>query len=274
MLRAFATFNPHANFSLAGDANLSASNPSWKKWRPDRQTCPHWYSPESLRNLIAPLWQKTDRWQGQDRTGVCSRVWRAEQHGQDQIGARRRWLSGAGLSDLVIGEDVDLKRVAALLQSMKAAARPVKSAALGILGEQHLAHCLVRIKVQTRTVFATSVSCCPKERMAPFVLEVAFGVKEASRGHERREVVVGLNWSAALQPPFDELPRLLGEMRIDEHDPVTLVVHLACPKLGYTDRGKARLALMPDVQEALRHAFTWWRNLGKRRNARSTAKIG
>jgi hypothetical protein len=39
---------------------------------------------------------------------------------------------------------------------------------------------------------------------------------------------------------------------MDEHDPVTLLVHLACPKLGYTDRGKARLALTPDVQEALR----------------------
>ena len=253
LLRAFATFNPHAHFSLTGAETLAARSPRWKKWRPDQPTCSHWYSPESLRNLIA-AYVTIERAGGKTKT---VRAFVAEVAGLSST-SKTKWVlaeagsSGAKLSDLVKGEDGDLERVGALLGAMKTATRPVKSTALGTLGEEHLAHCLVRHYGSHPHSVRYKRLMLPKGGNGlPFVLEVAMGVKQEGREGEQREVVVGLNWSPALHPPFDELPRLLGEMRIDEHDPVTLLVHLACPKLGYTDRGKARLALSAEILDAL-----------------------
>ena len=42
-----------------------------------------------------------------------------------------------------------------------------------------------------------------------------------------------------MQPPIRELTQLLGQQRVDAHDPVVLIVHLACPVIPYTDRGKS-----------------------------------
>ena len=39
------------------------------------------------------------------------------------------------------------------------------------------------------------------------------------------------------------LGRHLGELRVDPADPVTVLVHLACPRLAFADRGKGVLVL-------------------------------
>ena len=44
---------------------------------------------------------------------------------------------------------------------------------------------------------------------------------------------------------------LLGNARVNTYDPVVVLVHLACPRLEYTDRGKTALALPDDIRHAL-----------------------
>jgi hypothetical protein len=157
-------------------------------------------------------------------------------------------LTGATLRDLVDGKDLDMAAVQKLVRAMQRESRPVKPQALGVIGEEHLARCLAR----DHGVDPESVrykKAAGESLGLPFVLEVAFGVKAQAGG---RDLIAGLNWSPALGLPFPELWELLGEMRLDQHDPVTLLVHLACPRLVFTDHGKSRVDLTPALREALR----------------------
>src|SRR5262249_11947857 len=88
---------------------------------------------------------------------------------------------------------------------------------------------------------------------APFVLEVAFGVKKDDEA--QRNVVSGINWTPALCMPMMELPWLLQEMRVDEDDPAVILFHLATPTVNFTDRGKSRLALPPATKDALKRCL-------------------
>jgi hypothetical protein len=166
-------------------------------------------------------------------------------------------LSGCLLHDLRTGDDVDLGKAARLLWAMQAQSRPIKSDALGVLGEPHLAACLQRCGADRHSIQYKRVM--GKEADLPFVLEVALGIRD---DEDNRQVIVGLNWSPALGSPFPQLPYLLGEMRVDAQDPITVLVHLACPRLEFTDRGKGQLPLPPSVHDALEKcvrsvAWTW-----------------
>ena len=78
----------------------------------------------------------------------------------------------------------------------------------------------------------------------PYVIETAFGIFEEEYQGCGRELAFGVNWSASLQPPCRQLMTMLGAARVDRHDPVVLVVHLACPRLEYTARRKTLLAVL------------------------------
>ncbi len=117
--------------------------------------------------------------------------------------------------------------------------RPVKPQALGMLGGAHLTDYLVthwgveRDSVRYRKATGEQAG-------VPFAWEVAFGIyRDGYRDPRGRASLVGLNWSPALQPPIRELTSLLGEQRVDSHDPVVLIVHLACPVVPFTDRAKS-----------------------------------
>ncbi|HJT76547.1 MAG TPA: hypothetical protein VJ739_05030, partial [Gemmataceae bacterium] len=254
LVQAFAAFNPHAAFRLqetASTLELPAAAAAWRKWRPDDPTCPHWYTADRLRNLLAA-------YLAEERGGAAAGTVRdfvGEFRGLTGTSKRMQVLEAAGLSgatlaDLVVGNDVDRAAVCRLLGAMQAAARPVKPKALGVIGEAHLAACLVRDHGADADSIRYKWAGGEADGL-PFVLEVALGVKGEDCEDDGREVTVGLNRSPALALPFVDLPQLLGEMRVDAHDPVVVLVHLACPRLDYTDRGKARLELPPALQQAL-----------------------
>jgi hypothetical protein len=55
-----------------------------------------------------------------------------------------------------------------------------------------------------------------------------------------------VNWSPGIINPFRELGRfgqsldtILEQCRAGREDPVVLLLHLACPRVEYTDRGKS-----------------------------------
>jgi DNA topoisomerase VI subunit B len=257
LLRAYAAFNPHAAFILRdveGKLDLAGTDPSWTKWLPNNPTSPHWYTAEHLRGLIAA-------YLAEERQGSRPKTVRefvAEFAGLSGSRKPKAVLAAAGLSgtwlrDLVRDGKVDAEAVKRLLTVMRDASRPVRPKALGVLGEEHLTRCLVRDhgaapdSIRYRRVLDEADGL-------PFVAEVAFAVKRAREG--TRVMVPGLNWSPALIWPSQELLPVLAEMRLDSMDPVVLLVHLACPRVGAEDRGKARLVLPDAIRDALGKALS------------------
>ena len=148
LLHGYGLFNPHATFTLrrdgAPDRTWAATDPTWRKWRPDTPTSPHWYTVDRLRDLVAA-------YLADERRGPRGRTVRefvAEFNGLTGSAKQKAALAAAGLArarlaDLATGDDVDRAKVAALLAAMQAESRPIKPAALGVIGKAHLARRLV-----------------------------------------------------------------------------------------------------------------------------------
>jgi hypothetical protein len=85
------------------------------------------------------------------------------------------------------------------------------------------------------------------------VIEAAFGWRGKDAKDERR-IYTGANWSAAVKNPFrsfgstgEGLETLLAQQHAARHEPVVFVLHLACPRVAYTDRGKSALVIGGDA---------------------------
>jgi hypothetical protein len=81
----------------------------------------------------------------------------------------------------------------------------------------------------------------------PWIVETAFGW--CPEAHSRR-LVCGVNWSPGIVNPFRELGRfgesldtILAQQRASRDEPVILVLHMACPRVEYTDRGKSAVVV-------------------------------
>jgi DNA topoisomerase VI subunit B len=271
LLRAYALFNPHANFALKsadGTFKWTGTDPTQQKWRPDRPTSPHWYTPEAFRSLIA-AYVAVERDGGESRS---VREFVSEFDGLTGSLKQKRVLeqanlSGARLEDLVAEEEVNATVADRLLKTMQKHTRPIRAAALGMLGEKHLRTSLVK------HYGADPATVVYKRKMGmdgalPYILETAFALKTTADEDQQCDVVVGLNWSPALAQALPQLSEVLAEMRIDIWDPVLLAVHIAHPRLEPTDRGKARYWLQNESLAALRKcvrlAARHWKKLKHR----------
>jgi hypothetical protein len=80
--------------------------------------------------------------------------------------------------------------------------------------------------------------------------------------------VIGLNFSPSLFNPIDALDDALAEARVDEADPVCVLVHLTCPVLAFRDPGKTMLALPEEIEIAVREKIAsvtkQWRDAKRR----------
>lgn len=247
LLLRYAAFNPHATFKLKGGNNLQvwdATDTEFKRWMPSEPTSPHWYDEERFISLISAYLAK-ERAGGQART---VREFVAEFRGLSGSAKLRAVTDGAGLkncqlSDLIVNGEVDRAKASSLLQAMKQESRAVKPAQLGAVGKEHLTRYLLKHhkvddpdQIEYRKVEGESDGL-------PFILETAFGLYGEQWRSAPKEEIIGLNWAPALGAPVKELPRMLGAARVDDHDPVVLVMHIACPRFTFTDRGKSAIAL-------------------------------
>ncbi len=254
LVASYAAVNPHAAFRLAttdGVWEYPRTVATVAKWLPRDPTSPHWYTLEKLRTLIAA-------YVADEQAGAPPRTVRAfvaEFAGLSTSAKQKAVTDAANLSraylhDLVITGDIDAVRVACLLEAMQAESRPVKPAALGVIGEAHLTQHLIAV----HHVSEPSVRYKKLEGTAdglPYVLEVAFGVFTGEYLECRREVSAGANWTPLLSMPFESMHQVFSEVRVDRADPVAILVHLSCPRLEFTDRGKTHAALPPDITAAL-----------------------
>lgn len=147
------------------------------------------------------------------------------------------------LHDLVENGGVDRATLGTLLAAMQRESRVVKPTALGVVGEATITAWLERQPGGATSVTYTKTVGTDDDSGRPFVLETAFATREDGG---RFRLVTGINWAPTLADPFRaldpyglSLKGLLGQLHLGGADPVTFVVHLACPHLNYTDRGRA-----------------------------------
>jgi hypothetical protein len=241
----YAWVNPHVGLdikTLSAEAFHAATEPEWPHWSGSEPTSPHWYRREELERLLAayiavdahrPVREFLAEFRG--LAGTAKRAAVLESTG----------LARSPLAGLLNGHGFNHELVDRLLASMKAETKPVKPAALGIITEKHI-----------RWKFASSG--CDMETFRykqtkgftdgglPWVLEVAFAW--APRLTKRR-LITGVNWSPGIRNPFrsldgwQSLDSLLSDQIAGPTEPVVVFVHLAQPRIRYTDRGKSALAL-------------------------------
>lgn len=250
LLETYAAINPHAAFELQYPGSRGdwwpATNTTWQKWRPSDPTSPHWYTTDQLGDLIA-AYIVMDRQTGRSRP---VRDFIADFRGLSGSAKRKAVSLAAGLErahldDLATETGVDQGAVGRLLAAMRAESRPVPPAHLGVLGEPHLRTFLER-------EFAVAPASIRYKRIAaihpdgePYVLETAFGVRDDDGQDGQGALVLGgINWSPSDQRGLPSLSRLLGQARVDAHDPVVFIIHLAKPQPGFGDRAKTQVTLV------------------------------
>ena len=245
--RGLLDFNPHCSL-IAHRRQFLPTDPAWQHWQPDKPTAPHWYTPESFRALIALLLNTEQR--GGKARSINEFI--REFHGLSGTGkakavAQAADLTGSMLRDLVCSGDVDMPKVKALLEAMQQASRPVKPDALGVLGEAHFRNALARYGAAPESVEYRRAT----GDMAglPYALEVGFAVKADTE--YGRTLRVGINFSPALSQPFTALDNALNEVRCTCHDPVVVLVHLTCPAVQFSDRGKSKAILQKPIADDL-----------------------
>lgn len=141
------------------------------------------------------------------------------------------------LSELIKNGDIALPPVERLLSAMKEQSKPINPKLLGTIGKEHLASRMVEFHgVETESVkYIRKVGTDPKE---PYILEIAFGIFREKFENHKRILITGLNWSPTIQNPIREINQALQEMRIDNFDPVCVVIHITKPHFDFTERGK------------------------------------
>lgn len=247
--RAFAFLNPHLDLSVAWDTDREhwpATDTAWEKWKPSNPTSPHWYKPEHLERLIA-AYITHDEGTGRVRT-VRELV--AEFRGLSATAKQKVVLEAVGLSRqplnvFVKGDVLDGEQVGKLLAAMQAQSAPVKSRLLGSIGEDHVRARFTALGAEMET-FRYKRITSDKDGL-PEVAETAFAWCPERKA---RTFITGVNWSSGIQNPFRELGRqgfgmesILAQQHSGAHEPVVFLLHLACPRVAYADRGKSSIVM-------------------------------
>ena len=240
----YCWLNPHLALSIrwgSDQIHTDASNQAWSKWLPSMPTDCHWYSEEDFERLIAANICHKDRLV---REFVC------EFRGLSGTAKQKKVLESVGLtrtrlSELVVNGSIDKTIVAKLLHAMKSDATPVKPAALGILGEDHLKK---RCELVGGDLDSFNYKKVLNSDVLPWVLETCFAYCP-NEDHPRR-IITGCNWSPSIVNPFRQLGALgksldsiLENQRVGRDEPVVFLLHIACPKVSYADRGKSSIVV-------------------------------
>lgn len=156
-------------------------------------------------------------------------------------------LKRAKLSELVVDDKLDGKRIEALLGAMQMHTRPVKPRRLGIIGEEHLRKHLLAMGVVENSF--RYVKKLKLEEGLPCVQEVAFGWR-GDDADDDRSIFAGVNWSVAIKNPFrsfgasgEGLEALLSNLQAGANEPIVYAIHIGHPRVEYTDRGKSALVI-------------------------------
>jgi DNA topoisomerase VI subunit B len=250
----YTWLNPHLSLSITWNGehrDIKATDKSWRKWRPSDPTSAHWYDAERLERLAA-AYVADDQNHGQSRT---VREFIAEFRGLSGSAKQKTVLDATGTSRMALADlfdhgAADRSSIAKLLAAMKNATKPVKPPDLGIIGKEHLA---ARFKDAGADLETFNYKRTLRDDDGiPAVIELVFGY--CPEGPPVRRIITGVNWSVGINNPFrqlgsygESLDTYLQEQRAGHAEPIVVVVHLASPRIAYTDRGKSAVALRGEI---------------------------
>jgi hypothetical protein len=247
----FGWLNPHLRIRVRWDGvehvDRMPSNPAWEKWPPCAPTSAHWYEQQRFERYMAAHVAR-DQDHGRDRT---TREFIAEFRGFSGSAKQKRVLDDTGLaraplSSLFAGGEPKVDKIEALLRALKSHSKPVKPQDLGLIGRDHLLARFNELGVEGETFKYQKV--LGETDGLPWLAETAFGWCPAIGS---RRIIIGVNWSVALGNPFrsfreyggEGLEQLLSEQRAGRNEPIVFILHYACPRANYTDRGKSAIVL-------------------------------
>jgi len=241
----YAWINPHLTLSVdwRGETlRVEPTDPKWPKWLPSDPTSPHWYRPEHLDRLICGYLAD-----GREKMTVRELV--SQFAGLTGTGKQSAVLGATGLAreplaGLKKGDGLDKAIVKKLLAAMKEQSKLIKPERLGVIGSEHF-------KRRFESVGCHLYSFEYRKMIGsgdgvPWVIETAFGWCEEETN---RRLVTGVNWSPSIVNPFRELggfgglDALLSEQRLYADDPVVVALHMTCPRVEHTDRGKSAVVI-------------------------------
>jgi hypothetical protein len=254
----YAWLNPHLSLRLSWNGNreinIKASNPAWQKWLPSWPTSAHWYDPSRFRRYMAAHIA--------NRGNITVREFISEFGGMTGTAKQKAVLAETGASHVSLHnffgrEKANTENIAKLLASLKNHTKPVRPVDLGIIGRQHL-YGLMELAGGDPETFTYNRTLGETDGI-PRVVEFAFGIHREGLSNTgqapRRKIVTGVNWSPGIKNPFRQIGRggegldgILAEARANTGQPVIAALHLACPRVAYTDRGKSAIVVEGDVE--------------------------
>jgi DNA topoisomerase VI subunit B len=260
LAESYAWLNPHLSLRVTWNGerkiNIKASNPTWQKWLPSWWTCAHWYDPSRFRRYMAAHIA--------NRGSITVREFISEFRGMTGTAKQKQVLAATGASHVSLHNFFGLHKantdnIKKLLAALKAHTKPVPAADLGIIGQDHLYRLMEEAGGDPRTF--TYRRTFGEDRGVPRVIEFAFGIhgaglKAAAGRTPSRKVITGVNWSPGINNPFRQLGRggdgldaMLEKVRTGTSQPVIMALHLACPRVTYTDRGKTAIVVEGEVSD-------------------------
>jgi hypothetical protein len=138
---------------------------------------------------------------------------------------------------------------------MQRLSKPVRPADLGVIGKDHTSARFADAGAEMATF-----NYCKESGTTdglPWVIEIAFAWADRVTG---RRLITGVNFSPGITNPFrslgtysESLDAVLANQWARRDDPVIVLVHLSCPLLSFTDRGKSALALGSSMDDSFDH---------------------
>jgi DNA topoisomerase VI subunit B len=256
LAESYAWLNPHLSLGVTWNGErtlaLTPSNPTWKKWLPSWPTSAQWYDQSRLRRYMAAHITH--------RGDITVREFISEFRGMTGTAKQKAVLAETGASHVSLHNFFGQKKantnnIAKLLAALKKHTKPVKPSELGTIGKEHLYRLLEAAGGDPKTF--TYNRTFGEASGIPRVIEFAFGVHREGLGNAgrapSRKVIIGVNWSPGINNPFRQLGRggegldaILTEVRANTTQPVIAVLHLASPRVAYTDRGKSVIVVEGD----------------------------
>jgi Histidine kinase-, DNA gyrase B-, and HSP90-like ATPase len=259
LAEAYTWLNPHLSLRVCWNGevkiDVSASNPAWAKCLPSWPTSPHWYDKSRFRRyMVAHI---------SHQGNITVREFISEFRGLSSTAKQKVVLEEIGASHVSLHDFFGRHRanrnnIATLLAVLKKHSKPVPAGQLGVIGKSHLYRLMEAAGGDPKT-FSYKRSDGVTAGV-PRVLEFAFGIHRDGliAGHgPSRKFITGVNWSPGINNPFRligqsgvGLDSILAEVRANTSQPVVALLHLACPRVAYTDRGKSAIVVEGDVKDS------------------------
>jgi DNA topoisomerase VI subunit B len=252
LAESYAWLNPHLSLRVTWNGeteiDIAASNPAWAKWLPSWPTSAHWYDQSRFQRYMAAHISH--------RGSITVREFVSEFDGMSGTAKQKAVLAATGASHVSLHDFFGRHRtnggnIEKLLAAIRKHSRPVKPAHLGIIGKAHLFRMMEVAGGEPKTF--RYVRTPGETDGLPRIVEFAFGVYRdgltAAKG-PRGKTITGVNWSPGINNPFRQIGRMgagldgtLEKVRAGSSQPVIAMLHLACPRVEYTDRGKSAIVV-------------------------------